>query len=101
MLAAFSVTPLGAGEPVGDHVAEAVRIVRASGLPSETNAMFTNVEGEWGEIMPVIWACIDKVAKRAPRVTVTIKLDWRPGQPAGRLSRDVQSGGTPAALSKG
>ena len=63
--------------------------------------MFTNVEGEWGEIMPVIWACIDKVAKRAPRVTVTIKLDWRPGQPAGRLSRDVQSGGTPAALSKG
>ena len=91
MLAAFSITSLGAGESVGDHVAEAVRIVRASGLPSETNAMFTNVEGEWEEIMPVIRACVDKVAETAPRVTVTIKLGWRPGQPAGRLSRDVES----------
>ena len=91
MLAAFSITPLGAGESVGDQVAEAVRIVRASGLPSETNAMFTNVEGDWDEIMPVIRACIGKIAETAPRVTVTIKLDWRPGQPAGRLDRDVES----------
>ncbi len=91
MLAAFSITPLGAGESVGDHVAEAVRIVRASGLPSETNAMFTNVEGEWDQIMSVIRACIEKVAEAAPRVTVTIKLDWRPGEPAGRLDRDVES----------
>lgn len=91
VLAAFSITPLGAGESVGGHVAEAVRIVRASGLPSETNAMFTNVEGEWGEIMPVIRACVEKVAEAAPRVTVIIKLDWRPGESAGRLSRDVES----------
>ncbi|HCU95587.1 MAG TPA: hypothetical protein DHU96_23900 [Actinobacteria bacterium] len=91
MLAAFSITPLGAGESVGDHVAEAVRIVRASGLPSDTNAMFTNVEGEWDEILAVIRACIDKVSETAPRVTVTIKLDWRPGQPAGRLDRDMES----------
>ena len=41
--------------------------------------------------MAVIRACIDKVAEAAPRVTVTIKLDWRPGQPAGRLGRDVES----------
>ena len=41
MLCAFSITPLGAGDSVGDAVAEAVRIVRASGLPNETNAMFT------------------------------------------------------------
>ena len=53
--------------------------------------MFTNVEGDWDQIMPVIRACIDKVAEAAPRVTVTIKLDWRPGEPPGRLSRDVES----------
>ena len=53
--------------------------------------MFTNVEGEWDEIMPLFRACIDKVAETAPRVTVTIKLDWRPGQPAGRLGHDVES----------
>lgn len=43
--------------------------------------MFTNIEGEWDEIMPVIRACIDKVAEAALRVTVTIKLDWVPGSP--------------------
>ena len=91
MLAAFSITPLGIGEAAGAQVAEAVRIVRASGLPNETNAMFTNLEGDWDEVMPVVRACIDKIAQVAPRVTVTIKLDHRPDEPAGRLQRDVDS----------
>ena len=47
MLVAFSVTPLGAGEGVGEIVAEAVRVVRDSGLPNQTDAMFTTVEGDW------------------------------------------------------
>ena len=47
MLVAFSITPLGTGEAVGEIVAEAVRVVRASGLPNETDAMFTSVEGDW------------------------------------------------------
>ena len=47
MLVAFSVTPLGIGEGVGEVVAEAVRVVRESGLPNRTDAMFTTVEGEW------------------------------------------------------
>jgi len=78
MIAAFSITPLGVGESVGTHVAEAVRLVRASGLPNETNAMFTNVEGEWDEVLPLIKACVMKVAEGAPRVSVVIKLDIRP-----------------------
>jgi uncharacterized protein (TIGR00106 family) len=78
VLAAFSVTPLGVGESVGELVAEAVRIVRESGLPNETNAMFTNIEGEWGEVMDVIHRCVDAVAARAPRVSVVIKIDHRP-----------------------
>ena len=79
MLAAFSVTPLGAGDSVGDLVAEAVRIVRDSGLPNETNAMFTNLEGDWDEVMAVIHRCVEAVAARAPRVSVVIKIDHRPG----------------------
>ena len=79
MLAAFSVTPLGAGESVGELVADAVRIVRESGLPNETNAMFTNVEGEWDDVMSLIKACVMRVAEDAPRVSVVIKLDHRPG----------------------
>jgi uncharacterized protein (TIGR00106 family) len=79
VLAAFSVTPLGVSESVGDLVADAVRIVRESGLPNETNAMFTNIEGDWDEVMAVIHRCVDAVAARAPRVSVVIKIDHRPG----------------------
>ena len=79
MLCAFSITPLGAGDSVGDAVAEAVHIVRESGLPNETNAMFTNVEGEWGEVMSVIERCVEAVARHAPRVSVVVKIDYRPG----------------------
>src|SRR5262245_61460039 len=79
MIAAFSITPLGVGESVGGSVTEAVRIVRDSGLPNETNAMFTNVEGDWNQVMDVIKACVDKVAEAAPRVSVVIKIDHRPG----------------------
>ena len=60
-------------------VADAVRLVRESGLPNETNAMFTNVEGEWDEVMDLIKACVLKVSESAPRVSVVIKIDHRPG----------------------
>ena len=79
MLVAFSVTPLGAGESVGDLVAEAVRVVRDSGLPNRTDAMFTTVEGEWDEVMAVVKRAVDAVAAKAPRVSVVIKADVRPG----------------------
>jgi uncharacterized protein (TIGR00106 family) len=79
MILAFSITPLGAGDSVSESVADAVRIVRDSGLPNETNAMFTNVEGEWDEVMEVLKACVDKVAESAPRVSVVAKIDHRPG----------------------
>ncbi len=78
MIAAFSVAPGGAGESVSEYVADAVRIVRESGLPNETNAMFTNVEGDWDEVLGVIKACVMKVAEEAPRVDVVIKIDYRP-----------------------
>ena len=90
MLAAFSVTPIGAGDSVGEAVAEAVEIVRASGLPNETNAMFTNVEGEWNEVMDVIRDCVEAAAEHAPRVSVVIKLDHRPGT-GGALRGKVDS----------
>ncbi len=79
MIAAFSITPLGTGDSVSGSVAAAVRLVRESGLPNETNAMFTNVEGEWDEVMSLIEACVLKVGESAPRVSVVIKIDHRPG----------------------
>jgi uncharacterized protein (TIGR00106 family) len=79
MLVAFSVTPLGVGENVGEIVAEAVRVVRASGLPNRTDAMFTTVEGDWDEAMAVVKEAVNAVAARAPRVSLVLKADLRPG----------------------
>src|SRR4051812_38522521 len=79
MIAAFSITPLGVGESVSARVADAVRLVRESGLPNETNAMFTNVEGEWDDVMALIGRCVTAIAETAPRVSVVIKVDYRPG----------------------
>lgn len=83
VLAAFSISPLGGATgddgSVGPAVAEAVRLVRESGLPNETNAMFTNVEGEWDEVMALIKRCVDRLAEVAPRVSLVVKADIRPG----------------------
>lgn len=80
VLVAFSVTPLGVGEAVGEIVAEAVRVVRESGLPNHTDSMFTTIEGEtWAEVMAVVQRAVEAVAARAPRVSTVIKADLRSG----------------------
>src|SRR3954471_8712406 len=90
MIVACSVTPLGVGESVGEHVAEAVRIVRESGLPNRTDAMFTSIEGEWDAVMEVVKRAVDAVAGRAPRVSLVLKADIRVGVTDG-LNTKVQT----------
>ncbi|MGH3853052.1 MAG: MTH1187 family thiamine-binding protein [Pseudonocardiaceae bacterium] len=79
MIVAFSITPLGVGEDVGELVAEAVRVVRASGLPNHTDAMFTSIEGEWDEVMAVVKEAVEVVARKTNRVSVVLKADIRAG----------------------
>jgi uncharacterized protein (TIGR00106 family) len=80
VLIAFSVSPLGGeSDSVAEAVAEAVRVVRESGLPNETNAMFTLVEGEWDEVMAVVKKATEAVQAAAPRVSLVLKADIRPG----------------------
>ena len=90
MLVAFSVTPLGVGDAVGEYVADAVRVVRDSGLLNHTDAMFTTVEGDWDEVMPVVKQAVDAVAAKAPRVSVVLKADIRPGA-TGALTAKMES----------
>jgi uncharacterized protein (TIGR00106 family) len=90
MLVAFSVTPLGVGDAVGEYVADAVRVVRESGLPNHTDAMFTTVEGDWDEVMAVVRQAVDAVAAKAPRVSMVLKADVRPGA-AGALTAKMES----------
>jgi uncharacterized protein (TIGR00106 family) len=81
MIAAFSISPTAADDTgsVSEAVARAVRVVRESGLPHETNSMFTNVEGEWDEVMAVVKAAVEAVAEVSPRVGLVLKADIRPG----------------------
>jgi uncharacterized protein (TIGR00106 family) len=91
MIVAFSISPSGGDETggVGAAVAQAIRVVRASGLPNETNAMFTNIEGEWDEVMAVVKQAIDVVAAVSSRVSLVLKADVRPGY-TGQLTAKVQ-----------
>jgi uncharacterized protein (TIGR00106 family) len=80
VLVAFSVAPAGGeSDSVSKAVAEAVRVVRESGLPAETTSMFTTIEGEWDEVMAVIKQAVDVVQRSAPRVSLVLKADIRPG----------------------
>ena len=94
MLFAFSIAPAGSGVEadgsVGDAVAEAVRVVRESGLPNETTSMFTTIEAEtWDEGMAVVKRAVEAVQARAPRVSLVLKADIRPGY-TGQLRAKVE-----------
>jgi uncharacterized protein (TIGR00106 family) len=82
MIVAFSVSPSG-GDPdggVSEAVARAVKVVRESGLPNSTNAMFTNIEGEsWDEVMDVVKRAVEAAGEGSSRVSLVLKADIRPG----------------------
>ncbi len=90
MLVAFSVAPLAVDKAVAGYVADAVRVVRDSGLPNRTDAMFTTVEGDWDEVMDVVKRAVEAVAAKAPRVSLTLKADVRPGV-TGALESKVET----------
>ncbi len=73
-----------------DAVAEAVQIVRDSGLPNRTDSMFTTIEGDWDEVFAVVKQATDAVAKYGSRVSLVVKADIRPGyqgELTGKLDR--------------
>lgn len=104
MIVAFSVAP--SGEPsdptlrrqlddsadaasVHDAVAAAVAIVRASGLPTRTSSMFTEIEGEWDEVMDVVRRATEEVGRYGSRVSLVLKADIRPGR-TGELDGKIE-----------
>ncbi len=93
MLVAFSVSPSMSADDTGsvhDAVAAAVAVVRASGLPHHTDAMFTTIEGEWEQCLAVVKDAVDAVAAHSPRVGLVLKADIRPlfsGELTGKVER--------------
>ena len=82
MILAFSVAPVGGADADGSvsgAVAEAVKVVRESGLPHRTSSMFTEIEGSWDEVCDVVKRATEAVLPFGSRVSLVMKADIRPG----------------------
>jgi uncharacterized protein (TIGR00106 family) len=74
----FTIVPVGGGISLSPYVAEADRVLAASGLVYELHANGTNVEGEWDAVMAAIRECHERVhAMGVPRIHTDIKLGTR------------------------
>lgn len=78
-LIALAIAPVGTGEELSKHVAEVVKVIRESGLPSKTNSMFTEIEGDWDDVMAVVKRATFVLAEKGIRTEVVLKADIRPG----------------------
>jgi len=92
MLVAFSVAPTGTTDADGsvhEAVAAAVKVVRESGLPNRTSAMFTEIEGEWDEVFDVVKRATEAIQQYSSRVSLVLKADIRPGY-TGQIDAKVE-----------
>lgn len=78
-LIAVAIAPFGVGDELAEHVAEVVGVIRKSGLPNRTTSMFTEIEGEWDEVMKVVRDATFVLAEKGIRTEVVLKADIRPG----------------------
>ena len=78
-LVAVAIAPFGVGDELAPEVAEVVRVIRESGLPNKTYSMFTEIEGEWDDVMRVVKDATFVLAERGIRTEVVLKADIRPG----------------------
>lgn len=75
-LVAVAIAPCGTGDELS---AEVVRVIRESGLPNRTTSMFTEIEGDWDEVMQVVRDATFVLASKGIRTEVVLKADIRPG----------------------
>ncbi|HVP28786.1 MAG TPA: MTH1187 family thiamine-binding protein [Myxococcota bacterium] len=78
-IVAVSIAPVGAGTHLAPYVAAALEPLRAqSRVRWRLDPMFTTLEGELGEILPLVQRMTEAVfARGATRVSTLIKIDER------------------------
>ena len=69
-LVAVAIAPCGTGDELSAEVA---------GLPNRTTSMFTEIEGDWDEVMQVVRDATFVLASKGIRTEVVLKADIRPG----------------------
>ena len=90
MLCQFSISPLGKGESVSGFVAKIIDVIDQQGLPYQTHAMGTIVEGDWDDIMNLIKRCHFLIKAESGRVITHIHIDDR-GDQSDRLRGKVDT----------
>ena len=78
-LVAVAIAPFGVGDELSKEVAEVVKVIRDSDLPNKTYSMFTEIEGEWDEVMKCVKDATMVLAEKGIRTEVILKADIRPG----------------------
>ncbi len=68
-LVAVAIAPCGTGDELSAE----------SGLPNRTTSMFTEIEGDWDEVMQVVRDATFVLASKGIRTEVVLKADIRPG----------------------
>ena len=78
-LVAVAIAPFGVGDELAPEVAQVVQVIRQSGLPNRTYSMFTEIEGEWDQVMQVVKDATFVLAEKGILTEVVLKADIRPG----------------------
>jgi len=91
MMAFISVAPEDHWEHMSSDIADALKILKASGLKYEIGSMGTSVEGEPGAVMDVLKAMHMAVRQKSKRVSTLIKIDDQVDRPLGRMEEKIRS----------
>lgn len=78
-LVALAIAPFGVGDELSEEVAKVVQVIRNSGLKNRTYSMFTEIEGEWDDVMKVVKDATFTLAQKGIRTEVVMKMDIRSG----------------------
>ena len=89
MLLEFSSFPAGE-KSLSGAVAKIIDIIDKSGLPYQTHALGTVIEGDWDELLELVRKCHFCLREDFERVLTRITIDDRKGA-TGRLTGKVKS----------
>lgn len=79
-LCALSIAPYGQGDHLSQYVVQAVKVIQESGLPYQTHAMTTEIEGDLDEVMAVATRAAKALADHGIRTEISFRADIRPGR---------------------
>lgn len=75
---------------MSDEIAEAVKVIRDSGLDHEVGPTGTTIFGEFGEIMDAIEEVHERLARDGERVNSELVIDAKPDMDVSEMGERVE-----------